>query len=135
MTNLSKKCHLNSKFLTVLFFKWIIVFTCDKNKIKTRKLIQNVSLSSVYFDCFPLWFDCFFPLWFVAEFPRFGSSVHVSNDYQLTKLCCTVMAFHLRLVKQYHRKLQLLQKSVRGYVWVDTSINCMLVPTKTKYTL
>uniref|UniRef100_K1PXF0 TANK-binding kinase 1 coiled-coil domain-containing protein n=1 Tax=Magallana gigas TaxID=29159 RepID=K1PXF0_MAGGI len=26
------------------------------------------------------------------------------------------MAFHLRLVKQYHRKLQLLQKSVRGYV-------------------
>lgn len=65
-----------------------------------------------------------FPPWFVAEFPRFGSSVHVSNDYQLTKLCCTVMAFHLRLVKQYHRKLQLLQKSVRGYVWVDTCRNC-----------
>lgn len=58
----------------------------------------------------------YFPNCVYPEFPRFGSSVHVSNDYQLTKLCCTVMAFHLRLVKQYHRKLQLLQKSVRGYV-------------------
>ncbi|XP_055999732.1 inhibitor of nuclear factor kappa-B kinase subunit epsilon-like isoform X2 [Ostrea edulis] len=58
----------------------------------------------------------YFPNCVYPEFPRFGSSVHVSNDYQLSKLCCTVMAFHLRLVKQYHQKLQLLQTSVSGYI-------------------
>ncbi|XP_078309872.1 inhibitor of nuclear factor kappa-B kinase subunit epsilon-like [Crassostrea virginica] len=58
----------------------------------------------------------YFPNCIYPEFPRFGSSVHVSNDYQLSKLCCTVMAFHLRLVRQYHHKLQLLQKSIQAYI-------------------
>ncbi|XP_061187397.1 serine/threonine-protein kinase TBK1-like [Saccostrea echinata] len=58
----------------------------------------------------------YFPNCVYPEFPRFSSSVHISNDYQLSKLCCTVMSFHLRLVRQYHRKLQLLQRSVRGYI-------------------
>ncbi|XP_063447672.1 serine/threonine-protein kinase TBK1-like [Mytilus trossulus] len=50
------------------------------------------------------------------EFPRFGNTVHVANDYQLSKVCNAVVHYIYWCVKRFHLKEKLLRHCVLSYI-------------------
>lgn len=50
------------------------------------------------------------------EFPPFGNTVHVGNDYQLSKVCNAVVHYILWCIKRFHLKEKLMRHCVHSYI-------------------
>lgn len=50
------------------------------------------------------------------EFPRFGNTVHVANDYPLSKVCNAVVHYIYWCIKRFHLKEKLMRHCVHSYI-------------------